>query len=251
MTKETKMNKEKLQLKKTHDICVSKKPRLTVVMLHGISSSSKTYTKALKYLEKVDSLKDVRFVTFDLLGSGESPKSDELNYGFDEQIEALDNAIEALNATGPIVLVGHSMGCLISIRYADTHKRKIKELILLSPPIYRPEDFKNPIFVAGQDAFKKAVFQKDPTLKTDKAFNNELKLIVMNQHNYDIYEKIDKPTTLIFGLADQIIASFNIPRLLKNNKHISAVEVPDAHSITHEKYIKVVPILERILDETI
>lgn len=245
------MSKQKLKLAKTHDECASKSPKITVVMLHGISSSSKTYDKALEHLESSDALKDVRFVTFDLLGSGESPKSDELNYGFEEQLEALDNSIDDLNADGPVVLVGHSMGCLISIRYANSHKKKVRELILISPPIYRPDDFKNPVFIAGQDAFKKAVFQKDPTMKDDKAFNNELKNIVMNQNNYGFYEKNDKPTTLIFGLADQIIASFNIPRLIKKKKNYAAVETPGTHGVSQDKYTKLAEVVKRILNETI
>lgn len=240
-----------VKLTKTYDKCISGNPRITVVMLHGISSSSKTYDNAIKYLEEKESLNDVRFVTFDLLGSGESPKSDDFNYGFEEQLAALDSSIDDLNAEGPVVLVGHSMGCLISIRYADLHKKKVRELVLVSPPIYRPEDFKNPAFVAGQDAFKKAVFQKDPTMKDDKAFNNELKNIVMNQNNYGFYEKNDKPTTIIFGLADQIIASFNIPRLIKKNKHYTVIETPSAHGISQDKYAKLAEVLKRIIDETI
>ena len=69
---------KKLSLKKTHDFCGSKVPRLTVVMIHGIASDSSTYHKALAYLEGTVSLREVRFVTFDLLGSGASPKNDKL-----------------------------------------------------------------------------------------------------------------------------------------------------------------------------
>lgn len=242
---------KKLKLAKTHDFCASGEPKLTVVMLHGISSSSKTYDSALKYLEGTTSLKDIRFVTFDLLGSGESPKSDKLKYNFEEQLEALDNSIDDLKADGPIVLVGHSMGCLISIRYADLHRRKVRELILLSPPIYRPEDFENPIFAMGMENFRAVVIQKNPDMKTDKAFNNEMKYIICNPHNYAYYEKLTKRTTIIFGLEDQIIASFNIPKLLKANSLITAIETPGTHGVSHDKYSKMIGVLERILNETV
>ena len=76
------MFNKKLTLKKTHDFCKSDDPVLTVVMIHGIASDSSTYNHALEYLEGTTSLKNVRFVTFDLLGSGQSLKSDKLNYDY-------------------------------------------------------------------------------------------------------------------------------------------------------------------------
>lgn len=240
-----------LKLAKTYDFCPSKNPRLTVVMIHGIASDSQTFKNAISYLTGTTSLKDIRFVSFDLLGAGESMKSDNLEYNFSEQLEALNNSIKNLKLKTPLVLVGHSMGCLISARYVDLHKRMVKELILISPPIYRPEDFNNPVFMAGQDGFKKIVFQKNPALKSDKAFNNELNKIVLNPKNYEILTRLTRPTTIIFGLADQIIASFNIPKLLKENSKITAIETPGTHGVARDKYTKMVEILERILNETV
>ena len=240
-----------LKLTKTHDFCPSGKPRLTVVLIHGIASDSGTFKSALDYLEGTTSLKDIRFVTFDLLGSGKSPKSDKLNYDFKEQLEALDNSIEDLKLDTPMVLIGHSMGCLISSRYTDSHKRKVKELILVSPPIYRPEDFSNPAFTAGQDAFKQVIFRRDPSLKDSKVFNYEMEKIVLNPKNYEIYARLTRPTTIIFGLADQIIASFNIPGLLRKNPKIAAIETPGTHGVSRDKYTKILPVLERIANETL
>lgn len=240
-----------IKLAKTNDFCPSNKPRLTVVFVHGIASDSNTFNSAIEYLEGTTSLKDIRFVTFDLLGSGKSKKSDKLNYDFKDQLEALYNSIEDLKLDTPLVLVGHSMGCLISARFADLHKRMVKELILVSPPIYRPEDFTVPAFVVGQNEFKKVVFRKNPSLKDDKAFNNEMEKIVLNPKNYEIYCRLTRPTTIIFGLADQIIANYNIPGLLRKNPKITAVETPGTHGVAHDKYTKMVPILERILNETL
>ena len=81
------MFNKKLILKKTHDFCAVKEPRLTVVFIHGIASDSSSFTNALKYLEGTTSLKDIRFVAFDLLGSGQSRSDDNLNY------EIVDDAI--------------------------------------------------------------------------------------------------------------------------------------------------------------
>ena len=116
-----------LKLAKAHDFCPSGDPKLTVVFVHGIATDSSSFKSAIDYLEGTTSLKDVRFVAFDLLGSGKSLKSDKLNYDFKEQLEALNNAIDDLKLDTPMILVGHSMGCLISARYTDSHKRKVKD----------------------------------------------------------------------------------------------------------------------------
>lgn len=240
-----------LKLTKTYDNCISKNPRLTVVCVHGIADDSSRFIKPLEYLEGTTSLKDIRFVRFDLLGSGKSTKSDKLKYDYKEQIEGLYNAIEALKIKTPLVLMGHSMGCLISSRFANEHKKMVKELILISPPVFRPEEFESPKFIAGKEGFKKLMILKNPIYKDDKAFNNELDSIVFNKRNYNIYLNITKPTTIIYGAADQIIAGYNIPKLLKENPKISAIKTPGTHGIGHDKYTKLVPVLERVLNETL
>lgn len=240
-----------LKLAKTYDNCPSKKPTLTVVFVHGIADDSSRFKKPIEYLEGTTSLKNIRFVCFDLLGSGKSMKSDKLNYDFKDQLEALSNSIEALKIDTPLVLVGHSMGCLISARFADTHKRMVKELILISPPVFTPKDFDTPKFVAGQEGFRKLMILKFPALKNDKAFAVEMEKIVGNKKNYDVFLRLTKPTTIIYGIADKIIASYNIPGLLKANPRITAIRTPGAHGVSHDKYIKMTPILERLANETI
>ena len=240
-----------LKLAKTHDFCPSNQPELVVVFIHGIASDSTSFSKAIEYLEGTTSLKNIRFVAFDLLGSGKSPKSDKITYNFNTQLKALDSSIEDLKTNAPIILVAHSMGCLISTRYASLHKRKIKELILVSPPIYRPEDFDIPAFKIGMENFEKVIVQKNRAFKNDKAFHDEIKYIIMNKNNYKVLAELSKPVTIIFGLADQIIASYNIPGILKKNPNISVIETPTAHGISHDKYAKILEVLEKSLHETI
>ena len=240
-----------LKLHKVHDFCVSGTPRLTVVFIHGIADDASRFNKTIAYLEGTTSLKDVRFVSFDLLGSGKSMKSDKLKYNLPEQIEALENSLDSLKVRTPLVLVGHSMGCLISARFADLHKRAIKELILISPPVYTLKDFNSPKFAVGMEGFKVAIYARKPHLREDKVFENELKLIVQNKKNYEIMSRLSRPTTIIYGSADAIIAPYNIPSLVKKNPNITAIKTPGAHGVSNDKYNKIPAILERILNEAI
>ena len=155
-------------LKKVYDSALVKKPKLTVIFIHGIASDSSTFANAIKYLEGTRSLRDVRFIAFDLLGAGKSMRSDKLDYNYKDQLTALNRAINKLKLKTPIVLVGHSMGALIITRYANTYKKSIAKLILVSPPVYTEKDLDNPAFKAGMKLFTDAVSIKNRKILEEK-----------------------------------------------------------------------------------
>ena len=242
--------KRPLELKKTHDYCAVKSPRLTVVFIHGIATDSSSFTRAIDYLEGTTSLSEIRFVAFDLLGAGKSYASDKLEYNYAEQIEALHNAILKLELTTPLVLVGHSMGTLIATRYADTYKKSVKRLILLSPPVYTEEDLASPEFADAMKAFRGVVGAKNRKILETKAFNGSMKNIVLNKRNYKVLTELKTRAVLIYGDADQIIGAHNMPKILKENpKYLTAIKVEGGHSVSRDKYSKMVGVLEGVLNE--
>lgn len=235
--------KNSLQLAKTHDHCASKNPKLTVVMIHGIASDSSTYHSALESFENNAALQDIRFVTFDLLGSGESLKDDNLNYDYHDQLSALHNSIKELDVKTPLVLVGHSLGTFIVTRYADTYKKEVNSLILISPPIYTEKDFNHPAFALGIETFKKAVSIKNINILQEKSFVNSMEKIVMDRKNYSVLANISSPTVLIYGDEDRFISSYNVPQLLEDNPKIYTIKTHGRHGVTKDKYTE----LEKIL----
>lgn len=243
------MINKKLYLEKTYDHSVSDTPKLTVVLIHGIASDSSTFTDFLKYLSEVSDLKSVRFVTFDLLGSGKSLRSDDLNYDYDEQLTALDNSIRQLNSKEPVVLVGHSLGTFITTRFTSGHMNLVKRLILISPPIFTVQDLENPAFKVALETFKNVIGAKSPEVLKEKSFNNSMEKIVLDKNNYQTLAEIKVPTELIYGEGDQLIASYNVPRILKDNpEYIKATKTDGRHGVTPDKYPRIVEILEEILN---
>lgn len=239
----------KLTLKKTHDYSSVKNPKLAVVFIHGIAADSSSFVRALQYLEGTTSLKDVRFVAFDLLGSGKSLKSDKLNYDYHDQVTALHNSIEKLKLDVPLVLVGHSMGTFIVTRYADTYKKSVKKLILVSAPVYTERDLADPAFAAAIKVFQDAVSVKNRKILEEKSFNNSMRKIVMNKRNYKVLVELKTPAVLIYGSLDKFIAAFNYPQLLKENpKYLTAIKTEGAHGVSRDKYTKMVGVLEEVLN---
>ena len=245
------MKASSLKLEKTHDFIPSgEDAKLLAVFVHGIASDSSTFNKTLEYLESDPSLEDVRFVTFDLLGSGKSYSSDDLNYNYEEQILALENSINELPNNIPLVLIGHSMGSLIAAKYAKEIKREIKRLVLVSPPIYTVKDLENPAMSAAIKVFEKAVSVKIPNILKEKSFTKSMENIVLNKDNYKDISGLSIPTTIIFGELDQFIASYNFPSLAKNEPCcFTIIKTIGKHGMSHDKYYKIKDILEEELNE--
>lgn len=239
-----------LELAKTHDFCASGRPALTVVMIHGIASDSSTFDKALTYLEGTTSMKDVRFVCFDLLGAGKSYASDALDYSYSEQVEALHNATLKLRLQTPLVIVGHSMGTLIATRYANKYKKSVRKLVLVSAPVFTEVDLENPAFDIAMKMFEKAVSVKNPEITESKAFRGSMKNIVLNKKNYKNLAEVKTPAVMIYGELDEIIGLHNYPRILKENaKYLTAVKTPGKHGVSHDKYGKILGAIEEVLGE--
>lgn len=225
-----------LELHKAYDRRVVDKPKLTVVMIHGIASDSTTFNGLLEVLEQREDLNDYRIVTYDLLGSGKSNSDDSLEYTYEEQLEALHNGILHLELDSPLLLLGHSLGTFIVTRYVNTYPGEVAELVLVSPPIYLPEDYDNPLFTVGMKAFEKSVSARRKDILQNKAFKNSMKNIVMDRNNYSVLARTKTPTTIIYGEYDKLIAPYNIPRLLKDNPAIRAVSVKGKHGVSKDKF---------------
>lgn len=102
-----------------------------VIMIHGIASSSVTFQNLVPLLED-----RYRCISIDLLGFGESPAPLDSLYRLEDHVAAVARTIRSLRLREPFVLVGHSMGGLIATRYAARNRRRVKRLVLVSPPIY-------------------------------------------------------------------------------------------------------------------
>lgn len=104
----------------------------TLVLLHGFLASSHYWRK----LQPLLTAAGYRVVTIDLLGFGYSPKPQHNSYDYYDHVEHIRAALEQLQVTEPFVLIGHSMGALVSLRYGVKNPTQVSSLILIHPPLF-------------------------------------------------------------------------------------------------------------------
>lgn len=97
-----------------------------IVFLHGIGSSSATWTEVMNQLAD-------RFTvaSFDLLGHGGSPVLDDpAEYTRDRALDDLDDVLATLD--GQPVLVGHSLGGYLALAHAATRVGVARGIVVLN-----------------------------------------------------------------------------------------------------------------------
>jgi len=113
-----------------------------MVLVHGIASSHLNWMGIGEEFAK-----HFRVYAVDLPGYGLSPRGDQPATVQTSQAY-LDRFIDHVSAGAPAVLLGHSMGGLVSMLEASAHPQKLSRLILLSPAAPYPRRSLATLFVA-------------------------------------------------------------------------------------------------------
>ncbi|MBD0322144.1 MAG: alpha/beta hydrolase [Aldersonia sp.] len=96
---------------------------IIVVLLHGhcLRTESWSYLRAALGPAAVRA----RIVGYDHRGHGESAESDPAHYTLDRLAHDLHTVLDAVAGSGPVVLVGHSMGGMTALTYARHYPEEI------------------------------------------------------------------------------------------------------------------------------
>jgi alpha-beta hydrolase superfamily lysophospholipase len=108
------------------------KPSGILVIIHGVGEHSGRYRNIIRELEK----KSISIYSFDLRGHGRSGgKRGHIDSFMDyiEDIRIFIKLIRGEHEKLPILMLGHSMGGLIALKYLLEHPKDLRGLILSSP----------------------------------------------------------------------------------------------------------------------
>jgi len=99
--------------------------RSTIVCLHGLSAQLNCWDSMASWLNR----NGFDVVAYDLRGRGKSSKP-KTGYGLEAHIQDLQSILDHYQISNP-VLLGHSFGCMIALRYALQNPGTVKGLVLL------------------------------------------------------------------------------------------------------------------------
>lgn len=217
-----------------------------IIILHGWGLNGQKYEKLSELLKK----KGYKVSAPDLPGFGSEPlKSESMNLG--DYVKFLDNLIKKNKISKPI-LIGHSFGGRIALRYAFENPSKVSKLILTGTPIIREKSFSKKIVYAtaviGGKIFKKFPNNLKERIRKILYFAigewdyykaGSLKQVFKNIIGEDLIKYIKEikiPVFLIWGENDKIVPAKYLKDIKKLNREVTCKTVPGiGHKLPYEK----------------
>ncbi len=225
-----------------------KAPRYTIILLHGLGNSSKSWRTIARQLPS-----DVRVIGIDLLGFGESPKPTWATYTMATQVRAIARTVVALRLNQRVTVIGHSMGALVAIELAKRYPLVIKQLVLCSPPLYSDNSDKT----FNQDRilrdFYESLRQHPDRLQrvapmaaklgiVGTSFNIQgrrvqhyvaaLEAGIIHQTSLVDAGQLRLPITILYGTFDPVVIGSRIRELARSHTNIIVKSFPVGHEIT-------------------
>lgn len=240
-----------------------KKPAATVLLIHGIGSSSVIWQDIIPLLPD-----NVRIVTVDLLGFGRSPKPEGVIYDAKRQAQSVAYSFRRKGLRKPAVIVGHSLGSLVAVEIAKRHPKIARSLILCSPPFYKltggkklllrkekvllriykvihnhPERFVSITALAA----KYKLINSSYVLEDESilAYAGALEASIVNQTSLQDAMRLKLPITVIHGSLDPVVVRANLSYLVKQRPQTTLTHVRAGHEIKG----KMIPLLVSKIDE--
>ncbi|MFT7583809.1 MAG: pimeloyl-ACP methyl ester carboxylesterase [Cellvibrionaceae bacterium] len=193
-----------------------------VIFVHGWHGSWRYWWPTMQALSAGN-----RTYAFDLWGFGDSSQNQE-KYSLDAYVEMLHGFLDALAIRKPVILVGHSLGAAVALRYTLRYPKDVERVAAISLPVkgsYMDDR------LAGRDPF--SYFGRTSGISWPEVDNEVRKSdigavckSVEEVRNTDFLPDIracSRPMMLVFGKQDQIVKEpgNSLPEATTNRAYIS------------------------------
>lgn len=247
-----------------------------VILIHGLASRGDIWDETVAELAR-----DHRCVTIHLLGHGASPKPTKLLYDTTDHERSLAWTLFWRGLWGKKIIVSHSMGGLISIRYAAKHPRRLDRLVLVGLPLYRRSEAAAEskkfeasldkgflVFYKAMRALPKsaaimssrALMRIMPRLNGSTYLDEETWYPAVSSLAHTIEEQTalvdlesipaELPITMIYGRLDQFVLTSNLRLVKKKRPTTKLVPVVSYHEISHKTVRPVVRAVSQRIHHT-
>ena len=219
----------------------------TILFIHGIGSTGDHWKEVIERMPK-----NVRIISIDLLGFGNSPAPKWAVYSSKTQARAVLATILKLGFRTRLIVVGHSLGALVAIEMTKRYPLLIDRLILCSPPLYTREESRFPNsenllirmynevqkrpeqFVQLSDfGFRYGLLRGEQYLTNTNvdSYVATLGAAIVDQTSFEDAKKLKVPTLIIRGKLDPLVIGRNFTKLEKANPNIAVKSILAGHDI--------------------
>jgi pimeloyl-ACP methyl ester carboxylesterase len=235
-----------------------------VILIHGLAASLFDWNDLLPELAGAG----YAAYALDLLGHGQSHKPKHLGDYTVENVFAHFNAwINSLELTGPLTLVGHSLGGYLSIQYALRHPERVRALVLADPfysfeqlPLLLRLYYRYPLLDAtliqhapewlirsvvdltSLSIRNGYVLPKDVRMQTAADYKRANPGIFNILHSFKdltpCLSSVSQPTLVLWGERDQTLAPALFQRILDEIPKASGSGLPGAGHVPHQSHAK-------------
>ena len=230
-----------------------------IILIHGIASSAATFKRLVPLLSD-----RYRCISIELLGFGDSPAPAHSTYTIEAHVAAIHHTLRSLHLTAPFVLVGHSLGSLLSARYAAVHPAHVSRLVLVSPPVYlsptemgdprarwrlgaymRAYEFmrENKEFTIGNVERIASLFQLNDVLEVSERnwtpFILSLQNCIESQTTVSDIASIRVPIDVIYGTLDQFLTPGTMS-IIEQMRHVTTHRVELSDHLIRKRLAKAV-----------
>ncbi|KAH6666997.1 3-oxoadipate enol-lactone hydrolase-like protein [Halenospora varia] len=124
----------------------AQKPLATVMLIHGLGSSSSYFLPVIPYL-----IPSIRCIAVDIAGSGLS-EIGESEQTIESIVDDVISLLDALDIKNNITIIGHSMGGIVASSLAADHANRVNGVVLIGP--VNPSDAISRVFTSRIEAVK-------------------------------------------------------------------------------------------------
>lgn len=232
----------------------------TVVYLHGLGSSKREFLD----LVRRGAFAGYRLFSFDFPGAGDSTYLDQASLAVEDLVELTSRIVTKLELGG-LTLIGHSMGGLVALRFAERYPAMVKRLVSVEGNL-SPEDcgvFSRRVAESTWEMFTKRGLMESLQREFaalpyagSRAFADGFRRTVSARAFYDycvsivehsdsndlmaVFEKLEIPRMFVHGDANRHLSY--LPQL--SQQGIRVTEIANSHHWPHldnpDAYLKAV-----------
>ncbi len=175
-----------------------------------------------------------RIVAPDLPGHGKSYKVDSEDYSHTMAYYTCKQALDTLADAGNVTVVGHSMGAFLALKLALLEKKKVNNLVLISPVIdYGPYEnilkkvLNQPTLFIRLSMLRRALSDKFPFSDRRHIYRTELGHRIPGRYKHFKFKQKNHPLHCALGYMRSFIGCSLMP-LVKNN-HLPTLLIYGEH----------------------